>query len=164
MIGYINNVLTRFGHPNPQNPKHSPHLHREIIYGAKQQYTTNNVDTSSPLYAAGIKWCQGVIGCLLYYAQAVNNKLLMTLIAISASQVSATENTRNEINKILNYCATYSADGITYRASNVVLEPTPMQASSANLNHAAAPEVTTSSQRMIKVPAPMDPFCPSHKS
>ena len=106
MKGCINNVRTRFGHPNPEKPEHSPHLHREIIHGAKQQYATNNVDTSPPLDAAGIKWCQGVIGCLLYYARAVDNKLLMTLSAISASQASATENTRNKINKLLNNCAT----------------------------------------------------------
>ena len=113
MKGYINNVHTRFGHPDPRNPKHSPHLHREIIYSAKQQFATNNVDRTPPLDAAGVKWCQGVIGCLLYYAQAVDNTLLMTLSAIGASQASATENTRNKINKLLNYCATYPSDGIT---------------------------------------------------
>ena len=91
------------------------------IYSAKEQYSTNNVNTSPPLNAKGIKWCQGVIGFLLYYARAVNNKLLMTLSAIGASQASATENTHNKISKLLNYCATYPADGITYRAINMVL-------------------------------------------
>jgi hypothetical protein len=121
MIGYINDIRTRFGNPDPKKKKNSPHLHHEIIYGAKQQYATNDVDTSPPLDATGIKWCQCEIGCLLYYARAVDNKLLMTLSAIGASQASATENTRNEINKLLNYCAAYPADGITYRASNMVL-------------------------------------------
>ena len=45
----------------------------------------------------------------------------MTVSAIGASQASATENTRNEINKLLNYCATYPSDGITYRASDMIL-------------------------------------------
>ena len=39
-----------------------------------------------------------------------------------------------------------------------------MQASSAILNHAAAPEAASSSHRMIRFPTPMDHFCPSHKS
>ena len=121
MKGYINDVCTRFGHPDPRKPEHSPHLHWEIIYSAKQQYANNDVDTSPPLDVTCIKWCQGVIGCLLYYARAVDNKLLMTLSAIGASQASATENTCNEINKLLNYCATYPSDGITYRASNMGL-------------------------------------------
>jgi hypothetical protein len=63
----------------------------------------------------------GVTGCLLYYARVVDNKLLMTLSAIGASQASATENTCKKINKLLNYCATYPSDGITYRASDMVL-------------------------------------------
>ena len=58
MKGYINNVRNRFGHPDPRKTKHSPHLNREIIYGAKQQYATNNVNKSPPLDAVGIKWCQ----------------------------------------------------------------------------------------------------------
>jgi hypothetical protein len=45
----------------------------------------------------------------------------MTLSAIGACQAAATENTRTEINKLLNHCATYPNDGITYRASNMVL-------------------------------------------
>jgi hypothetical protein len=45
----------------------------------------------------------------------------MTISAIGAYQASATENTLHEINKLLDYCATYLSDGITYRASNMVL-------------------------------------------
>ena len=121
MNGYITEVRARYGHPTPTKPVHSPHLHRDIIYGAKEQYATTDIDTTPPLDTAGIKWCQGVIGSLLFYARAVDNKLLMTISAIGASQASATENTRNEINKLLDYCATYPSDGITYRASNMVL-------------------------------------------
>jgi hypothetical protein len=45
----------------------------------------------------------------------------MTLSTIAATQAAATENTRAEINKLLNYCATYPNDGITYRSSSMVL-------------------------------------------
>ena len=121
MKGYISEIRARYGHPTPPKPVHSPHLHREIIYGAKEQYATTDIDTSPKLDAAGIKWCQGVIGSLLFYARAVDNKLLMTISAIGASQALATENTLNEINKLLDYCATYPSDGITYQASNMVL-------------------------------------------
>ena len=69
----------------------------------------------------GIEWCQGIIGALLFYARAFDNKLLMTLSAIGASQASATENTQDETNILLNFCATYPLDGITYIASNMVL-------------------------------------------
>ena len=121
MDGYIAAVRARYKHPTPTKPEHSPHLHREIVYGAKEQYATTNVDTTPPLDDDGIKWCQGVTGSLLFYARAVDNKLLMTLSAIASSQAAATENTKSEINKLLDYCATHPSDGITYRASNMVL-------------------------------------------
>ena len=49
MKGYINDVHAQLGHPDPKKTKHSPHLHSKIIYGTKQQYATNDVNTSPPL-------------------------------------------------------------------------------------------------------------------
>jgi hypothetical protein len=78
-------------------------------------------DTSAPLDVAGIKRIQGIIGSLLYYARAVDNKLLMTLSSLGAQQAAATENTRTAIDQLLDYVATYPSDGTTYRASNMIL-------------------------------------------
>ncbi len=39
------------------------------------QFETDDVDTSEPLDAKGIKRVQGVVGSILYYARAVDNKL-----------------------------------------------------------------------------------------
>ena len=97
-------------------PQHSPHAHREIVYGAKEQLLPD-ADTSPPLNDAGIN----IVGSLLYYAQAVDNKLLATLSAISAQQAKATENTAKAVHQLLDYVATYPLDGITFRASNMVL-------------------------------------------
>ena len=74
----------------------------------------DELDTSPRLDRTGIKQVQGIIGLLLYYAWAVDNKLLMTLSAIGAHQAAATENTHTEVNKLLNYVATYPSDGTTY--------------------------------------------------
>lgn len=164
MYGYINNVRTRFGHPDPVKPEHSPHQHREIIYGAKEQFTSNKIDTSPPLDAAGIKWCQGVIGSLLYYARAVDNKLQKTLSTIAASQAAATENTRAEINKLLNYCATYPNDGITLEQAIWYWPHTRMQASIASPNHAAVLADTYSFPKMIQSHATMGQYNQSHVS
>ena len=62
-----------------------------------------------------------IVGALLYYARAVDKKLLVGLSAIGAQQASATQRTSAAINQILDYCATYPADGILYRSSNMVL-------------------------------------------
>ena len=64
---------------------------------------------------------QGIIGSLLYYARAVDNKLLATLSALSSQQAHATKNTETLVAQLLDYVATYPADGITYRASSMVL-------------------------------------------
>ena len=37
MDGYIDNLLLKFGHQSPTKPQLSPHRHRDIVYGSKQQ-------------------------------------------------------------------------------------------------------------------------------
>ena len=86
MDGYIHDVRTRFGHPDPIKPQHSPHKHREIVFGATAQLIADDIDDSPPLDAAGIKKVQGIVGCILYYARAVDNKLLCTVSAIGMKQ------------------------------------------------------------------------------
>jgi hypothetical protein len=120
MDGYIEELLLKYNHPRPLRKQHSPHAHREIVYGAKEQLVPEN-DDSPPLDAHGIKRIQGIVGSLLYYARAVDNKLLATLSTISSQQNAATHNTAKAVNQLLDYVATYPSDGITYRASGMVL-------------------------------------------
>jgi hypothetical protein len=120
MKNYINELLLKYDHAQPRKPQHSPHAHKEIVYGAKEQFLPES-DSSPLLDAKGIKRIQGIIGSLLYYARAVDNKLLATLSTISSQQACATENTNKAVNQLLDYVATYPNDGVTYRASNMVL-------------------------------------------
>jgi len=121
MDSYIQDVRTRFGHPDPIKPQHSPHKHQEIVYGAKAQLIANDIDDSPPLDAAGIKKVQGIVGSILYYARAVGNKLLCTVSAIGMKQASATQHTLAACNQMLDYLATYPNDGITYKASKMIV-------------------------------------------
>ena len=57
---------------------------------------------------------------MFYYARAVDNKLLVCLSAISSQEAAATQRTNKEINQLLDYSATYPADGILYHSSNIV--------------------------------------------
>ena len=54
------------------------------------------------------------MGALLWIIRDVNNKLLVALSAIGYQQVSAIEDTNKAIHQLLDYCATYPDDGITY--------------------------------------------------
>ena len=54
MNEYISDLLFREEDMAPAKPQLSPHQHREILYGAKQQVTPSN-GSSSRLDEAGIK-------------------------------------------------------------------------------------------------------------
>ena len=64
---------------------------------------------------------QEIVGSLLYYARAVDNKLFVALSAIAACQAKSTIATEIAVNHLLDYVETYPNDGIIYRASNMIL-------------------------------------------
>ena len=94
---YIAKVLLKYGHPVPKKPQFSPHKHREVIYRAKEQLEPED-DTTPPLDSQGTKRVQGIVGALLYYARAVDNKLLVGFSAIGPQQASDTQRKNEAIN------------------------------------------------------------------
>ena len=66
-------------------PQLSPHKHLEIQYEAKVQ-TALDEDINPPLDAKGIKRVQQIVGDILYYVRAVDNKLLVAMNAIGMQQ------------------------------------------------------------------------------
>jgi hypothetical protein len=89
-------------------------------YDAKTQLTLES-DTSELLDDSCKHCIHKIVGSLLYYARAVNNKLLVALSAIAARQAKATVATEQAVHLLLGYVATYPNDGIVYRASNMIL-------------------------------------------
>jgi hypothetical protein len=120
MPGYIFNVCTRYKHSMPTKCQLSPHKHCKIIFGQTTQLTHVN-PYSLPLSRESVKRIQGIIGTLLYYARAVDNKLLATLSALSSQQATTIEATNVAMNQLLYYLATYPDDGTTYCASDMIL-------------------------------------------
>ena len=53
--------------------------------------------------------------------RAVNNKLLVSLMAIGSQKAETTEETENAIKKLLDFVATYPDDGILFRKSDMIL-------------------------------------------
>jgi hypothetical protein len=87
----------------------------------KIQFTPDK-DTSAPLLPEGLKRIQKIIGLLLYYARAVNNKHLVALNAISARQAKARVHTEQLVKMLLNYVATYYPnEGIFYRHGATIM-------------------------------------------
>ena len=120
MDGYIANLLLKYGHKAPAKPQLSPHHHHKINYGSKEQLVKEEY-TSPKLNKEGIKYVQAIVGALLYYSWAVHNRLLLGLSAIGSQQASTTEQTASATDQILDHLATYPNNGITYRASDMIL-------------------------------------------
>ena len=55
-------------------------------------------DTSPPLYEAVIKHIQAIVGAVLFYGRAVDNKLLVALNSIGTQQAAASEATNEAVN------------------------------------------------------------------
>ena len=92
----------------------------QVIYGAKEQLTPEE-DKSPPLEKEGTKCIQGIVGALLYYEIAVDNKLLVWISSIGYQQDARTVCTNKAINQLLDYSTSYPANGILYRSSHMVL-------------------------------------------
>ena len=60
------------------------------------------------------------MGVLIWIGRALNNKLLVALIAIGSQHASETEDTNKAIQQLLDYCATYLDDGIIYRSRDMI--------------------------------------------
>jgi hypothetical protein len=120
MPGYIKTLLIKFKHPRPTKRRLSPYKCLPISYGAKAQLTLE-ADNSELLDEHQKCRIQEIVGSLLYYARAVDNKLLVALSAIAACQSYAIVATEQAVHLLLDYVATYPADGIVYRCSDMVL-------------------------------------------
>ena len=118
--GYIERILTQFGHKRPTKTQLFPHKNSVICYGSKVQEDPKEV-TSPSLDATGIKYVQSIVLEVLFYGLAVEKKILVELNAIVTQQATATESTNEAINHLLDYLATYPNDGIIYRSRSMVL-------------------------------------------
>ncbi len=101
MPDYIENLLIKFKHPRPTKPCRSPYKCLPIAYGAKAQLTPE-ADTSDLLNNHCKRCIQEIIGSLLYYARAVDNKLLVALSAIATRQSYATVATEQAVYLLVN--------------------------------------------------------------
>jgi hypothetical protein len=106
MPGYIKKLLLKYKHPMPTKPQHCPYAPAPKQCGAKAQAPLP-VDISPKLSPEEIKEIQGVIGSILYYAQAVDITVLMALSSIAIKQSKGMTNTMEKAKQLLDYPATY---------------------------------------------------------
>jgi hypothetical protein len=79
-------------------------------------------DSSSKLDKAGIKKVQKIAGSILYYAQAVNMTVLMTLSTIAANQTIATAQTLKRCTHMLDYLAHNANAKVRFCTSDMIMK------------------------------------------
>ena len=134
-----------------------------ISYGAKAQLTPE-ANASERLDKHLKRRIQEIVGLLLYYTRAADNKLLVALSAITACQSYDTVATEQAVHLLLNYVATYPADDIIYSASDTILCA---HADAGFLNEttpAAEQELISFFWRMIPSHISTGPYSPLPKS
>jgi hypothetical protein len=92
-----------------------------INYGAKVQFATP-ADTTTPLTDAEKLTLQQVIGCLLYYARAVDPTMLVALSTLASAQATGTAATAEAMHQLLDYCATHPDAEVRCYSSDMVLQ------------------------------------------
>ena len=102
MSGYIIKQLQKYKHasPTPTRPQHCPYTPEPKRYGSDAQRPLPK-DTSPPLSKEDNKHVQRVIGSILYYARAVNLRVLMALSTITSEQAKGTESTIEKTKQLL---------------------------------------------------------------
>ena len=96
MPGYLTKTLQCFKRPTPMKQQNSLHPHVTPQYGAKVQYMPEE-DQSPPLKKEDTKYIQAVVGILLYYGRAVDNKILTLLSSIVTKQAKPMQKTMEVI-------------------------------------------------------------------
>ena len=86
MPGYTKAILKRFHHPRPIKTELAPHRYASRSFSAANAQSPIPDDYTARLDTSGVLRVQRVVGCILYYAQAINRPLLPALIEISSDQ------------------------------------------------------------------------------
>ena len=121
MPGYMDKVLHRFrrllGTGKPQAA--SPSVYTPPAYGISTQFVP--VDTTALLSPADKLEMQELVGCVLYYARAIDHTLLPSVNHISSIQSTLTQHVQVMGQRLLAYGAAYPNNELVYHASDMTL-------------------------------------------
>ena len=154
MPGYIAKVLQRFQTGSLPRTL-SPMVYVPPEYG-KRETQSVSPDVDIPLDPAAHKRCQEIVGCMLYYARAVDSSMLPAVNAIASEISRPTAALQAQIDRLLAYAATYPDKGLVYRRSSPF---TPMRPTSPVHVHAPSLAASVSlAQKMLFSTSSAPPF------
>ena len=149
MRTYIDTLLLTLDWPKPRKRQLSPFIATPIAYGQKTQLTPEE-DTSAPLSPERLLRVQKVIGSLLYYARAVDNKLLVALNAIAAVNLKQQYTQNSSFTHFLTMLLHIPMTVLCTELATWCSVRMRMQATSTNPNLAAEPRHTSTFWKMTQ--------------
>ena len=120
MPKYVKNLHEKYNHPTPTWQVYTSCKPEPIQYRVKCQ--TANINTSKPLPPEKLKLLQSKLGTIYYYSRMMDLTTLVANNDISINQASATFNTNDKMNKLMDYLCTNSNVKIKYRVSDMILK------------------------------------------
>ena len=120
MPKYVKNLHEKYNHPTPTWQVYTSCKPEPIQYRVKCQ--TANINTSKPLPPEKLKLLQSKLGTIYYYSRMMDLTTLVANNDISINQASATFNTNDKMNKLMDYLCTNSNAKIKYRVSDMILK------------------------------------------
>ena len=120
MPGFMVRILHIFLHPTPKRPENQPHQHVQPQYSTKVQFTEPE-DKKPLIQPKDITKTQQIIGAMLYYARAVYGTLMTTFNGLASAQITGTQATMRDTEKLMNDCHTHSDVTIRYCSSQMQL-------------------------------------------
>ena len=121
MPGYIKKALLKYKHEAPTKPHHPPYRIPPKKYGIGEKYPIPE-DEYPEATEEDIKYVQGFVRIILFYARAVDMTFLVTLNTIDTKQASSTHKKVKTMKDLLEYAATNTNARIIYRASDTILK------------------------------------------
>ena len=118
MPGYIEKALTRFV-PDLSHGVETPALYVPPIHGAKVQGP--HTDTSPLLSPAEKTQIQVIVGSLLFDARGVDPTMLPAVDMAASLQANPSQCVAAAALRLLQYCARYPNNSITFHACDMVL-------------------------------------------
>jgi hypothetical protein len=115
MPGYIKKNCRNTGTPCPKRLQPCPYSPEPKKYGSEAQ-------TPLPPDATPKLCVQKIVRSILYYARAINMRVLMALSSIAMEQTKATEKTLAQCTQLLDYLAGHADAKVCYHASDMIMK------------------------------------------
>ena len=100
MSTYVHHQLVRYDHPLPKHRKRTPYAPAPVVHDKKAQEMPEP-ENRPLLDAKGKLRVQQVVGSFLYYARAVDLKIVASLSEIASMQAAPTEYMMQKVNNVL---------------------------------------------------------------